>query len=80
MKTITKLYVCENGMIAAFFFFLWHIAREFFHNAGNDAGIFMERYDIRLPFRYVIGYGKHSRQQKAILSICKINNEHNTNN
>lgn len=80
MKTITTLQIREDGMGAALFFFLWYIARNFFHSAENAAGIFMESYYIHLPFSCIIQYGKHSRQQLAILSICKKSNEHNINN
>lgn len=71
MKTIMKLYVCEDGIIAALFFFLWYVAGEFFHSSSNAAGIFMESYFIHFPFHCTIQYGKHSRQQKAIVSIIR---------
>jgi len=71
MKTITKLQVREDGIAAALFFFSWYIAREFFHSANHAAGIFMESYCIRLPFRCTIQYGKHSRQQLAIVSFIR---------
>lgn len=74
MKTITKLQVCEDGMAAALFFFLWHVAIKFFHGAGNATGIFMENYYIRLPFDCTLQYGKHSRQKKAIVSVIRLIN------
>lgn len=71
MKTITKFQVQDDGSVVALFFFLWHVANHFFYSAGNDSGIFMQSYYIRLPFHYTFQYGKDARYKKAIVSLYK---------
>ncbi len=75
MKTITKLQLCDDGMAAALFFFCWYISNKFFRASGNDEGMFMESYCIRLPFNYTIQYRKHSKQKKAIVSVIRLMDE-----
>lgn len=72
MKTITKFQVQDDGSVVALFFFLWHVANHFFfYSAGNDSGVFMQSYYIRLPFNYTFQYGKDARYNKAIVSLYK---------